>query len=81
MKTILKTQFKTHKIMRKTRGVRKKESSVHQTGHGEWGLGVWGFGCDCIAGGYVRRSPYITGMTRRELSVFILESKLTGFDT
>ena len=43
--------------------------------------GVWGFGCDCVAGGYVKRSPYIAGMTRRELSVFILESKLIGFDT
>ena len=41
MKTILKTQFKTRKIMRKTRGVRREESSVHRTGHGEWGLGVW----------------------------------------
>ena len=43
--------------------------------------GVWGFGCDCVAGVYVKRSPYVAGMTRRELSVFILESKLTGFDT
>ena len=54
---------------------------MHQTGHGEWGLGVWGFGCDCVAGGCVKRSPYIAGMTRKELSIFVSESKLTGFDT
>ena len=41
---------------------------------------VWGFGCDCVAGGYVKRSLYIAGMTRRELSIFVSESKLTGFD-
>ena len=39
MKTILKIEFKTHKIMRKTRGVQKEENSVHQTGHIGVGLG------------------------------------------
>ena len=39
MKTILKTQFKTPKITRKTRGVQKKDGRVHQTGHVEVGLG------------------------------------------
>ena len=43
--------------------------------------GVWGFGCDCVAGGCVKRSPYIAGMTGKELSVFISELKLAGFDT
>ena len=33
MKTILKTQFKTHKIMRKTGEVQKEEGSVHRSGH------------------------------------------------
>ena len=51
---------------------------MHQTGHGEWGLWV---GYDCVAGGCVKRSPYIAGMTRKELSIFVSESKLTGFDT
>ena len=41
MKMILENTFKKRKITRKTRGVRKEESSMHQTGHGEWGLGVW----------------------------------------
>ena len=39
MKTILKTQFKSCKITRKTRGVQKEESSVHQIGHVGVGLG------------------------------------------
>ena len=39
MKTILKTEFKTHKITRKTREVQKEESSVRQTGHVGVGLG------------------------------------------
>ena len=43
--------------------------------------GVWGFGCDCVAGGCVKISPYTTGMTGKELSVFISELKLVGFDT
>ena len=38
MKTILKTQFKTHKITKKTSGMQKEESSVHQTGHVGVGL-------------------------------------------
>ena len=64
--------------MRKTRGVRKEESSVHRLAMAS---GVWGFGCDCVVGGCVKRSPYIAGMTRKELSIFVSESKLTGFDT
>ena len=43
--------------------------------------GVWGFGCDCVAGGCVKRSPYTAGVTGNELSIFISESKLIGFDT
>ena len=41
MKMILENTFKKRKITRKTRGVRKEGSSVHRTGHGESGLGVW----------------------------------------
>ena len=43
--------------------------------------GVWGLGCDCVAGGCVKRSPYTAGVTGNELSIFISESKLIGFDT
>ena len=42
---------------------------------------VWGFGCDCVAGGCVKRSLYTAGVTGNELSIFISESKLIGFDT
>ena len=41
--------------------------------------GVWGFGCDYVAGGCVKRSPYIACMIGKEPSVFISELKLAGF--
>ena len=48
MKMILKTQFKTCKITRKTIGVQKEEVSVHQSGHFQ--STAWGCDCDCIIG-------------------------------
>ena len=42
--------------------------------------GVWGFGCDCVAGGCVKRPLCIAGMTEKELTIFISESMFTGFE-
>ena len=41
---------------------------------------TWGSGCDCVADGRVKRPLYIDGMTGKELTVFIPEPKLTGFE-
>ena len=57
---------------------RGRRRGVHQGGLC-WSR-TWGSGCDCVAGGRVKRPLYIDGMTGKELTVFIPEPKLTGFE-
>ena len=77
MKMILKTQFITGEITRNMRGVEKGRGQCAP----EWPCRsrAQGFGCDCIAGGCVKRPLYIASMIGRELTLFISESVLIEF--